>query len=333
MNTREIFLRPSPAALLLMLGVVIASPSAAQTAWKPDKVVEFLVGSAPGGGNDRTARTLQKIWQDNKWLDNVVVVNKVGGGGAVAYTYVSQRAGDGHYIVVARKALLTNHILGRSPLHYAETTPLAIMANEPTALAVRADSPIKSIKDLIERFRTDPLSISTSVGSTRGATSHMLVAQVAKFAGADPRKLKILTFGGSQDSITNLLGGHIEMMGSSVDAMLAQYHAGTIRILGVSSARRSPALPGVPTFRDQGFDVVMGNWTAVVGPKGLSAAQIAYWETLLERTARHPDWSGLVDGSALEQDFRKSQATRELMAKDYESERAMLIEVGMVTKP
>jgi putative tricarboxylic transport membrane protein len=316
-----------------VIGLIAAWPTAAQTAWKPDKVVEFLVGSSPGGGNDKTARTLQRIWQEAKWLDNVVVVNKVGGGGAVAYTYVSQRAGDGHYIVVARKALLTNHILGRSPLHYTETTPLAIMANEPTALAVRADSPIKSIRDLVERLRTDLQSITTSVGSTRGATSHMLVAQVAKFAGADPRKLKIVTFGGSNDSITNLLGGHIELMGASVDAMVAQYRAGAIRILGVSSAQRSAALPDVPTFRDQGYDVVMGNWSAVVGAKGLGAAQVTYWESLLERTFNHPEWRKLIDANALEPEFRKSRAARELMAKDYEQERAMLTELGMVARP
>jgi len=333
MNTGKRIRQRAAIAVLTVPGVIVAWPCAAQSSWKPDKVVEFVVGSSPGGGNDRTARVIQKIWQEAKWLDNVVVINKVGGGGAVAYTYVSQRAGDGHYLAVARKALLTNHILGRSPLYYTDTTPLAIMANEPTALAVRADSPIRTVKDLVERFRTDLQSITTSVGSTRGATSHMLVAQIAKSAGADPRKLKIVTFGGSNDSITNLLGGHIEMMGASVDAMVPQYRAGTVRILGVSSARRAASLPDVPTFRDQGYDLVMGNWTAVIGPKGLSPAQIAYWETLLERAANHPDWKALVEGNALEQDFRKAQATRELMAKDYEHERAMLVELGMVAKP
>jgi putative tricarboxylic transport membrane protein len=333
MNLRGRFLQRRAAVLLTLLGVAGTAPCVAQPAWKPDKVVEFLVGSAPGGGNDKTARTLQRIWQDSKWLDNVVVVNKVGGGGAVAYTYVSQRAGDGHYIVVARKALLTNHILGRSPLHYTETTPLAIMANEPTALAVRADSPIRTVKDLVERLKIDPQSITTSVGSTRGSTSHMLLVQVAKAGGADLRKLKVVTFGGSNDSITNLLGGHIELMGASVDAMLAQYQAGTVRILGVSTAQRSAALPNVPTFRDQGYDLVMGNWAAVVGPRGLAPAQTAYWESLLERTANHPEWKGLVEANALEWDFRKAQATRELMARDYELERAMLVELGMVTKP
>ena len=285
--------------------------------------------SAPGGGNDKTARLMQRIWRETKWLENVNVLNKPGGGGAVAYTYVSQHAGDGHYIAVVRKGLLTNHILGRSPLHPNELTPLAVMANEPNAMAVRADSPMKGAKDLGDRLKNDPQSITTSVGSTRGGPSHMMVVQLAKLAGADMRKLKVVTFSGSNDSITNLLGGHIEVMSSSVDALVPHHKSGTMRIVGVATAERSAALPNVPTFRNQGYDVVMGNWTAIMGPKGLTAAQVAFWEDLLERTFNHPLWKNMLEADALEPDFRKSQPTREAVAQDYESERRMLVELGM----
>ena len=131
--------------------VAIAADATAQ-GWKPEKAVEYVVGSAPGGGNDKTARTMLKIWQGDKWLDNATVVNKVGGGGAVAYSYVAQRAADPHFVAVVRKALLSNHILGRSTLNYTEMTPLAVVGEESMALAVRADSPIKSVKELAERI-------------------------------------------------------------------------------------------------------------------------------------------------------------------------------------
>ncbi len=320
---------PLLSSMAAVLGIIAAGSCAAQTAWKPDKLVEFVVGSTPGGGNDKTARSIQKIWQDAKWLENVVVVNKPGGGGAVAYTYVSQRTGDAHFMVVARKALLTNHILGRSPLHYTDVTPLAIMTNEPTALAVRTDSPLRNVKDLIERLKTAPDSITTSVGSTRGGPSHMLVVQLAKIAGADLRKVKVITFGGSTESVTNLLGGHIEMMSASVDAMIPHHKSGTMRIIGLSAARRAPVLPNVATFREQGHDIVMGNWTAIVGPKGLAPAPVAYWENLLERTYNTTEWQRMLEADALELDFRKSQATREAFVKDYEQERALLTDLGM----
>ena len=320
---------PGSALLTAMLAAVPAT-CAAQTAWKPDRPVEFVVLSSPGGGNDKTARLMQKIWRESKWLENVNVLNKPGGGGALAYTYVSQHAGDGHYIAVVRKGLLTNHILGRSPLFHTELTPLAVVANEPNAMAVRADSPIKSIKDLADRLRADPQSITTSVGSTRGGPSHMMVVQLAKLAGADPRRVKVVTFSGSNESLTNLLGGHIEVMSSSVDALVPHHKAGTLRILGVATAERPAILPNVPTFREQGYDVIMGNWTAIMGPKGLTRAQVAYWEDLLERTFHHPGWKGMLEADALEPDFRKSQPTRELLTRDYEQERRLLTELGMV---
>jgi putative tricarboxylic transport membrane protein len=317
------------AALLLAAGALASAAPAPAQEWKPAKPVEFVVGSSPGGGNDKTARLMQKIWREARWLDLVNVVNKPGGGGALAYTYVSQQSADAHYIVVVRKALLTNHILGRSPLQYTELTPLAVMANEPNAMAVRADSPIRNLKDLVATFKSDAQSITTSVGSTRGGPSHMMVVQMAKFAGADLRQLKVVTFNGSSESVTNLLGGHIQMISSSVDALVPHHKSGAMRILGVATAQRAVVLPNVPTFREQGYDVIVGNWTAIMGPKGLSPAQVAYWEDLLDRTFRHPAWQSMLDADALEHDFRKSQSAREMLAKDYESERRMLTELGM----
>lgn len=301
-----------------------------QSEWKPARPIEFVVGSGPGGGNDRTARLMQRIWRESKWLDQVNVLNRPGGGGALAYTLVSQQTGDAHYIVVARKAVLTNHILGRSPLHHTALTPLAVVANEPNAVAVRADSQLRGLKDLAEMLRTDPQAITTSVGSTRGGPSHMAVVQIAKIAGADLRKLKVVTFNGSAESVTNLLGGHIQLMSSSVDALVPHQRSGAMRILGVATGARAPALPNVPTFREQGFDTVIGNWTAIMGPQGLTPAQIAYWEDLLERTFKHAMWQAMLDADALEHDFRRAQATRELLARDYESERKLLNELGMV---
>ena len=306
----------------------VATPLAAQ-GWKPEKPVQFVVLSSPGGGNDKTARLMQRIWRENKWLDNVNVLNRPGGGGALAYTFVAQQAGDAHYIAVVRKGLLTNHILGRSTLHYTELTPLAEVANEPNALAVRADSPFSGIRDLGERLKADPQSITTSVGSTRGGPSHMMLVQLAKLAGADPRKLKVVTFAGSAESITNVLGGHIELMSSSVDAVVPHHKSGAMRILGLATKERSPTLPSVPTFKDQGYDVVMGNWTAIMGPKGLTPAQVAFWEDLLDRTFRHPAWKSMLEAEALEAEFRNAQALRELVARDYEIERKMLNELGM----
>ena len=198
------------------------------------------------------------------------------------------------------------------------------------ALAVRADSPIKSVKDLVERIKADPQSISVSVGSARGATPHFVYALVAKAAGVDPRRLKVVTFGGAADSVTNLLGGHIDLLSGSVDNVIPHVQSGAMRVLGISSARRVAALPNVPTLKEQGYDVVQGGWIAVMAPRGLTDAQIAWWEGLLERTVNQAEWKRVLAEDALEWEFIKAQAARDYLKKDYEQSRILLAELGMV---
>jgi putative tricarboxylic transport membrane protein len=319
-----------PAVLLAAFATFLALPCVAQPAWKPERTVEIVVVSAAGGGNDKTGRTMQRIWQDARWIENVVVVNKVGGGGAVAYAYANQNAGDAHRIVIARTGLLSNHILGHSPINYTDMTPLALVSNEAMALVVRADSPLKSVKDLVERWKADPQSVSISLGSTRGSPTHYVLALIAKASGVDPRRLKVLTFGGASDSVTNLLGGHIDMASAAPGNVVQHHKAGTLRIIGIATARRSAMLSDVPTLKEQGYDVVQGSWTAIMGPKGLSAGQVAYWEDMLERTVNHPQWKRYLESDSVEWTFMKSQPTRDFLRQDYDAVRGLLIELGMV---
>lgn len=310
--------------------MVSAATCAAQPAWKPERTVEIVVGSASGGGNDKTARVLLKIWQENRWLENATVVNRVGGGGAVAYNHTNQTAGDGHRIAVARTGLLTNHIRGLSPLNYTDMTPIALVADDPMALTVRADSAIKSVGDLTARWKADPQALAISLGSSVGSTTHFLVALIAKSAGVDPTRLKVLNPGGSSKSVTQLLGGHIDMVSLAAGNTVAHHRAGTARMIGVASEKRLPSLPDVPTIKEQGVDVVQGGWTLIVGAKGLTAAQVGYWEDLLERTVNHPEWKKSIEADSAVWLFMKSKPTRDFLKKEYETDRALLLELGLV---
>ncbi len=301
----------------------------AQSKWQPDKPVEVIVTTAAGGGNDRGARLMQKIWQEAKLLDRVAVVNKVGGGGAVAYAYAAQNPGDAHRVVAARTGLLSNNLLGISPLNYTEMTPLAMIGSETMALVVRADSPIRSLKDLIARWKADPQSVSISLGGSRGSTTHYVIALLAKAGGVDPRRLKLLTFGGASEAMTNLLGGHIDMMSTAMNLAVEQHKAGKVRVIGTATTRRTWALPDVPTLKDQGFDIVVPAWTIVMGAKGLTPAQIAYWEELLERAVNDEAWKKALQEDSVEWVFMKSEPTREFLRKDYENIRGLLREIGM----
>jgi putative tricarboxylic transport membrane protein len=315
--------------LIAAVALALAATAHAQTTWKPDRTVEIVVGSAAGGGNDKTGRMMQRIWQESKMLD-AVVLNKVGGGGAIAYTYTNQHPGDGHAIAVARTGLLTNYITGLSPLNYTDMTPLAMVADDAMSLSVRADSPIKTVKDLIARWKADPQSVSISLGSSRGSTTHFLVAQLAKAAGVDPRKLKTITFGGGSDSMTAILGGHIDMVSLGLGNVAEQHKAGRIRVIAVGSEKRSPNLPTVPTLKELGFDIVQGGWTAIVGSKNLTPAQIAYWEGVLEKTVNDPSWKKSLEADYAEWMFMKSAQTREFLRKDYDTAKSLLTDLGMV---
>jgi putative tricarboxylic transport membrane protein len=316
--------------LALIAGVALAGQLSvtAHAQWKPERTVEVVVFAAPGGGNDKSVRVMHKIWSEGKMLE-AVVTNKVGGGGSLAYTYVSQKTGDPHFVAIAQAGLITNYITGRSPIHYNDLTPLAFVGNEPVGLAVRTDSPYKNLKEFADQLKKDTQSLVISVGSTRGAINHFTMALLAKAAGVDPTKLKILVFGGGAESVTNLLGGHIDAMSQAINNAIPHHQAGKMRILALSTSNRSPGLPDVPTFREQGYDVVMEGWTVFMGPKGLTPAQVAYWEGIFAKTVQHPEWKKYLEFNSWEWGYRNSKETAEYLKKDYDVSKALLTELGM----
>lgn len=314
-----------------LLYALFASLAAhAQSAWQPQRPVEIVVGSGPGGGNDRNARALQKILIENKWLQHVSVINKVGGGGALSYTYVNGHATDAHYLVFVRQGLLSNHVLGRSPISHTDLTALAMLSSEPSGLAVRAaNASLKSLTDVMDRLKQEPGSLTTSLGSTRAGSPHLMLGMLAKAGGIDARRLKLVTFSGGAESMTQLLGGHIDMAAVSIDNAAPHHRSGALRILGVSSVQRLSALPDVPTFREQGHDIVFDGFTIVMGPRGITPAQVQYWENLLERVSNTAEWKRLMAADLQDLDFRRSAATRDYLRQQHELTRTLLADIGM----
>lgn len=324
---RPAFCRAAVAISTLLFGSQFTAVHA-QGTWKPQKPIELVVFAAPGGGNDKAARYLNKVWKENNLID-AVVNNKVGGGGSLAYTYTTQKA-DGHTIAIAQAGLLTNHILGRSPLSLSDVTVLPYIGAEAVALAVRADSPYKTLKDFAAQLKKDPGSLSISVGSTRGATNHFTMALYAKAAGVDPKQLKIVVFGGGAESVTNLLGGHIDAMVQAANNAIPHHQAGKMRILGMSLPKRSASVPDAPTFREQGFDVVMEGWYAFIGPKNMSPAQIAYWDDTFAKTLKTEDWKQFITSTGWEAGYKSSKDTAAYLKAEYDQSKSLLAEIGMV---
>jgi len=324
-------------ALIAVFSVVTtASMAAAQpAAWNPAKNVEIIVGVGPGGGIDRTARVLQKILQDQRLIDvTATVVNKPGGGGAIAQAYLNQRAGDAHYFEITATSLLTNHITGKSTHGHKDFTPVAMLSDEYIGFLVRADSPLKSGRDLLNLLKADPESLPIGIATAAGNTNHIAAGLAAKAAGGDVKKLKVVVFGSGGESMTALLGGHVGLVTTPAANAITHLQNGRMRVLAIASpARLEGALATVPTWKEQRADIVVANWRPVIGPKGLSAAQVAFWEDALANVTRSAEWKNDVAHSGSVNHYMNSRDLAAYFDAQYAQFRAVLTELGLARLP
>lgn len=307
----------------------------AQSAWKPERNVEIVVGSSAGTGTDRTARLIQKIWQDQKALPvTATVVNKPGGGGAVSWAYLGPKAGDGHFLLVTSYNLVTNHITGRSAVTYSDFTPISLLISEYIGFAVRPDSPHQSLADLVKALRENPDAVSFGISSSAGGANHIAVGLLAKAAGVDVKKLKVVVFNGGGESLAATLGGHVTVWVNSAASIAKPYAAGTVRPLAISSPQRLPgALANLPTTKEAGFPTVADNWRLVIAPKGLSAGQIAYWDNAFRTLAQSKEWNDDLAAAQMSNSYRNSADTTRYIAGEYGEIRDILAELGLAKAP
>ena len=317
-------------AIVVSLAAAAASATAAD--WKPERNVEIIVAVSPGGGQDKTARLVQKILFERRLVEApVTVVNKPGGGGTIGWTYLTQRPADGHFLEIGNTTLLTNQIVGRTAISHADVSPVAILLSESVAFSVREDSPIKSGRDLVERLRKDVSSVSVSIGSSLGGPNHMALAMIAKAAGGDPRRLKAVVFQGGGDAMTALLGGHVDLVSSAANNVIGHVVAGKVRVIGITTSQRLPGtFAAVPTWREQGVNAVIANWRLVAAPKGTTQPQIAYWEGALARLVETEEWKKDLAQNDFEPLFMRSQETARYLKSQHEEFRAALSEIGLV---
>lgn len=318
-------------AALGLLALAQMTAVAQDAAWAPDKPVEIVVPSAAGGGTDRTARQMQTIWQAMGVFEQpLVVVNKPGAGGAIGLNYIIGHSGDDHYVGVTQPSLVTNKILGTSPTDYNDVTPLATLANEYSGFAVRTDSDIKDAADLVAKLQADPTSVVFGVSSALGQVGHIGLAMVAQRAGVDITNLRIVVFPSGGESRTALLGGHIDLISSTWANLIEPMQAGQLRVIATTAPERVPGpFAEVPTWKENGIDVVIGTWRAVFGPPDMTPEQIAFWDKALAGLSENAEWqqSAEEDGAALE--YRNSADTRAFMDAERDTLLKTLTELGL----
>lgn len=313
------------AAVLIFGGLTAAQVHAQSGAWSPQKTVEFIVPTAAGSSMDVLARLIQDLWQRNQLVTTTMTVQaRPGGGGALAWSYVSQRTGDGHYLAISGPTLLANDVLKIGPLKYQDVTPIAQLFTEYGAFAVNANSAIKSGKDLAQALTgSTPPSIAIAPGM--GSSSHVALLRLARAAGVDPNKLTIVPFKGANESATAVLGGHVDVVIATMSVLEPHLTAGKLRAIALAAPQRlTGANANIPTWREQGLDVVEGNWRGVVGAKNLTPQQVAFWSGRLADIVKRDEWKASLARNSWDADFRIGADAESFLKTQYEELQATL---------
>lgn len=315
----------------VLLGIA-ACPAYAQE-WKPERNIEIVVSSGAGGAADRSARVIQKFLQSVPGIPSVSVNNKPGGGGTLAWSSLNQHPGDAHYISTLNTALVSNQVMGLSTLRYQDITPLNIVMHEYVAVWVRTASGIQNAKDLVAKLKADPASISFGISPARGNQNHIVLGMIARAAGIDPKALKIVVYSSGGAGTTAALGGHVEVWAGTLGGALPLVQEGRIRVLGISAPQRlAGASAALPTLREQGIEAVYSAWRGFLAPKGLTAAQTAYWDRVFLRMVEDPDWKDELEKNAWGRDFKGAAETRKFLESEHVLLEKMMAELGIVKR-
>ena len=237
----------------------------------PSKTVDVMVPAAAGGGWDSTARTMQKVIQDEDVVSEPVeVFNVEGGGGATGLSQLQKDKGDPHALMVTGLVMIGALEQANSPVSFDDTTPIATLTSEAEAFVVPKDSKFQSIEDVVKAYEKDPSSVTFGGGSA-GGSDQLVVAELMKEAGADPSKMKYVGYSGGGEAIAGILSGDVAVGVSGVSEFEEQIASGDMRLLAISTAEtQEVAGEEATTLQDAGYDIDFSNWRALVAAPGLS---------------------------------------------------------------
>lgn len=319
--------------VLLLLSIAFISGCSAEQSqgeesdYPPD-LIEFVAPATPGGGWDLTARSMQRALNNNDLVESDInVVNKPGGGGEVGFQYLKNR--DSNKLAVNSSLLFTNNALGLSELSHEDFTPLAILATEWQSIAVGPDSDYQDLESVMEQLKKDPESLKIGVAPGLGNDDHLSFIQAAQEYGIDPSKLDFLVYESGGEVVTALLGGHIDVATMSVSEASEQYKADRLDIVGVSSEERLDELPEVPTFKEQGVDLVFPHWRGVMGPPDMTEEEIAYWDERLQQMVETEEWQTILENNQWDDYYMDAEETEQFMDEQEQTYEELLTNAGL----
>lgn len=308
----------------------LAATGALPVAWaQPGANLKMLIPANPGGGWDTTGRALGKAMLDAKQAATVTYDNKGGAAGALGLApFLAGAKGDGHQMMVMGAVMLGGLITSRSPLNLMQATPLARLTTEYNVFVLPANSPFKTMKDVVEQLKKDPGSVKWGGGS-RGSTEHIAAAMIAREVGVDPAKINYVAFRGGGEATAAILGGNVTIGGSGYSEFAEYIAAGKMRAVGVTSSARLKGV-NVPTLKEQGINVDIGNWRGVYGAPGITAEQRKALIDALSKTFKHKAWQDAMEKNGWTPAWLAGDEFSNFVDSEFASLRATMAKSGMI---
>jgi putative tricarboxylic transport membrane protein len=276
-----------------LLAAASASFLPALPAWAQQlKSVKIVAPAGPGGGYDQLARAVQEVLMSEKLVTSIQVQNVPGAGGTIGLAQVINSKERDPSLMVAGFGLVGAPVINKSPVTLEQTTPIARLQGEYQPLFVAAESPIKSVTDLVNKFKQDPGSVTWG-GFAHGSPDHVLCGLVVKASGGDVKKMNYIPVGTGGEMLPLVMNGKITVATGGLNEVAGQFKAGKLRAIGLSSPERLPGID-IPTFREQGVDATLVNWRGLMAPPNVSAEDKQALEAAVAKLVQSPSWKKLL---------------------------------------
>jgi putative tricarboxylic transport membrane protein len=325
--TKQVFQRLLTACGLLVGAALV--PSVWAQAY-PSKNVEFIVHVNPGGGTDVFARLIQEIITREKLITQPTIVqSKTGGAGTVAFNYVKSKRGDPHTVLtIATGSFVTAISRSDLDLGLEHFTPLAFFARDPQGVIVPADSKYKTFKDLVDDAKKQPEAIVCDVTSATG-TGRQTLWRIERETGA---KFKFVTFKAGSEAVLSVLGGHVPFTTENVSEAWAHIEAKKMRVLAVTTEKRMPALPDVPTLTEIGYKVEIGTGRGFGMPAGVPKEAVTTMEGILRKAHQSALWQDYSKKNMYEDRWMGSAEFAKYLAEQRVAQKEFIDSIGLSKK-
>jgi putative tricarboxylic transport membrane protein len=291
--------------------------------------LKMMIPANPGGGWDATGRALGKALTDSGAAGTVSYDNKGGAAGTIGLAqFVNSTKGDGNALMVMGAVMLGGIITGKPPVQLSQATPIARLSSEYNVFVLPASSPLKTMKDVVDQLKKDPGSVKWGGGS-RGSTEHIAAAMLAREVGVDPAKINYVAFRGGGEATAAILGGNVTVGGSGLSEFAEYIKTGKMRAIAVTSEARLKGTE-IPTMKEQGYNVVLGNWRGVFGAAGITPEQRKALTDLIVTATKHKSWAEALDRNAWTPALLTGPAFDKFVDDEFASLRAVMVKSGMV---